>query len=265
MRPAGGARGHERFAAVEGQRDPAGGDAQQARAVLVDVERVRAPEIGCRRRSSADDELARRRGDDRVERPALQGQLMMSLTRRHEAHARIGIDRDLADRADVDARLRRAVGDERLADGNASAAGQRRRPDARLAGHAGDFPRRRRAHRAPGTGDHQYDGSRGGEQQSVPPAARALRVRFGEVWKWRHGPQPAQQLLETLNVGIGRPRSVPQVIVVHGCAGSTPSCSRSIFIPRCRFTRTDPGVRPVRAAISSPVMPSTRRISRVSR
>ena len=36
-------------------------------------------------------------------------------------------------------------------------------------------------------------------------------------------------------------------------------------MPRCRLTRTDPAVRPVRAAISGPVMPSTSRSVNVSR
>src|SRR6266516_7837748 len=43
------------------------------------------------------------------------------------------------------------------------------------------------------------------------------------------------------------------------------SFSRSCCIPRHRLTRTEPAVRPVRAAISGPVIPSTRRRIRVSR
>src|SRR6267142_1278356 len=38
-----------------------------------------------------------------------------------------------------------------------------------------------------------------------------------------------------------------------------PSFSRSICIPRCKFTRTDPAVSPVRSAISGPVIASTNR------
>ena len=41
--------------------------------------------------------------------------------------------------------------------------------------------------------------------------------------------------------------------------------SRSICIPRCKFTRTDPAVSPVRSAISGPVIPSTNRKISVSR
>ena len=48
-------------------------------------------------------------------------------------------------------------------------------------------------------------------------------------------------------------------------AGSRTSFSRSNFIPRCKLTRTEPGVNPDRSAISAPLMPSTRRISSVSR
>ena len=71
-------------------------------------------------------------------------------------------------------------------------------------------------------------------------------------------PQRRQQLLQPLDLRIGRSRTVPQVVFSH-------SNSRNIFIPRQRFTRTDSGVSPVRAAISGPVIPSTRRRISVSR
>ena len=74
--------------------------------------------------------------------------------------------------------------------------------------------------------------------------------------------------LQPCDLWIGRAAAVPQIVVVHGVHGihaSAPSRSRSCFMPRWRFTRTDAGVRPVRAAISGPVIPSTSRSTSVSR
>ena len=60
---------------------------------------------------------------------------------------------------------------------------------------------------------------------------------------------------------VRRTVTVPQIIVVHFASSN----SRNIFIPRHRLTRTESCVRPVCAAISGPVMPSTRRRINVSR
>src|SRR2546422_6405606 len=79
----------------------------------------------------------------------------------------------------------------------------------------------------------------------------------------------AEHQFEPLDFGVRIARSVPKVIVVHGVC-LVPclyleSWLRSSCMPRCKLTRTEPGVSPVRAAISVPVMPSTRRKIRVSR
>ena len=68
--------------------------------------------------------------------------------------------------------------------------------------------------------------------------------------------EDVQGPLDPLDLRVAAP-CVPEV-VAHV------SFSRSSFMPRCRLTRTDPGVSPVRSAISSPVMPSTSRSTSVS-
>src|SRR2546423_3569164 len=74
----------------------------------------------------------------------------------------------------------------------------------------------------------------------------------------------AEQPFEALDLFFALACLVPKV-VAHTPRPFIPSLSRRSFIPRCRLTRTDAGCRPVRAAISGPVMPSTRRITNVSR
>ena len=67
--------------------------------------------------------------------------------------------------------------------------------------------------------------------------------------------------------GVCRIPEIDVVEVVVRCRRHmvTPSRSRSRRKPRCRFTRTESGVRPVTAAISGPDSPSTSRSTRVSR
>src|SRR5829696_6004973 len=66
--------------------------------------------------------------------------------------------------------------------------------------------------------------------------------------------QATQNLFQLLYLRIGLTSLVPQIIFFHK-PSINPSRSRSCFMPRCRLTRTDAAVRPVRAAISGPVMP----------
>ncbi len=84
-------------------------------------------------------------------------------------------------------------------------------------------------------------------------AARSSQRRRG-----RRLCEDAQSALEPLDVRIRIAALVPEVV-------GHVSFSRSSFIPRCRFTRTDAAVSPVRSAISAPVIPSTSRSISVSR
>ena len=52
---------------------------------------------------------------------------------------------------------------------------------------------------------------------------------------------------------------------VHTASARGVSAARSSSRPRCKLTRTEPGAKPVRSAISGPVMSSSKRIIRVSR
>src|SRR5262249_37867941 len=80
-------------------------------------------------------------------------------------------------------------------------------------------------------------------------------------------PEPSEEVLEPADLRIRRTAAVPQVVVVVLAHPDPPWAilSRRSFIPRCRLTRTDPWVIPVREAISGPVIPSTRRRIKVSR
>src|SRR5207237_9942174 len=92
-----------------------------------------------------------------------------------------------------------------------------------------------------------------------PPALRERYAqRRGTVPRRREGP------LQPLDGGIRLSCSLPEIVVAHVLTLIS-SRSRKSFIPRCRFTRTESGVRPTRAAISGPLMPSTRRNTRGSR
>src|ERR1700720_1819085 len=106
------------------------------------------------------------------------------------------------------------------------------------------------------------------------------RDRGGNRQRWKEHPSPSQlrgnrelprlvtqraeNFFEPLNLRIGFSRSVPQVVVVHK-RSLMPSFSRKSFMPRCKLTLTDAAVRPVRKAISGPVIPSTSRNTSVSR
>ena len=136
-------------------QQPSRGDAQRG-AILVDVQRYRS-----RGRSRSptviDDELPRRRRDESVQRATFERQLVVALAGIDEPDARVGVDRRLADGADVEARARGRVGHERLSNPEAAGPGKQRGPDARLSGHARHLPRARSARRLPGEADHRGD------------------------------------------------------------------------------------------------------------
>src|SRR5207249_5740909 len=86
---------------------------------------------------------------------------------------------------------------------------------------------------------------------------------FGQFRRRAIGPERRKEAFETLHFGVRLPRAIPKIVVTHEASLPSNFSLRS-FIPRCRFTRTDAGVSPVRSAISGPDIPSTRRRTRVS-
>src|SRR5581483_7473395 len=115
----------------------------------------------------------------------------------------------------------------------------------------------------PGTGARAQDES--GQQEGGGNAADYGVAQARPAANGDHAaavPERLQQMLQPLDLRIGHARLVPQ-IVAH--ARLRARASRSKCMPRCRFTRTEPSVRPVRSEISGPLMPSTRRRTRVSR
>src|SRR5204863_5201298 len=102
-----------------------------------------------------------------------------------------------------------------------------------------DLPRRTRAPSGePEAGHRDEQSGRGGDRDEPPaegPSARGRR----ELRGWTFGAQRGEDTLEALHRRVGLARAVPEVLVAHDAA-SLPSLSRSISIPRWRFTRTDP-------------------------
>ena len=114
---------------------------------------------------------------------------------------------------------------------------------------------------ASGAGHHERGSCRQiAERERTAPG---LRCDVRPCWRNGRGPQGAEHSLESLDLR-DPPRSDP-TDTRHSRWASPCSRARSNFMPRCRFTRTDAGVSPVRSAISGPVMPSIRRSANVSR
>ena len=164
----------------------------------------------------------------------------------------------IADRPDVDPGARRGVGRDRPAptgsrDGasirvpatdGAPASDCTVHPDDRIADANQAAPATRTSDAA-AVSDLQR---RGGE---AAPRRRAGRQQERRVLVAIR----LEQRLEADDLRIGLAGAVPQVVVVRRARRVVRhrfSFSRSIFMPRCRFTRTEPGVRPVRSAISGP-------------
>src|SRR5215472_2290127 len=138
--------------------------------------------------------------------------------------------------------------------------------------------------------DHSNgDGQRG--RQTHPPWKRGPPSGWSDVRKnWcRAGmTKSSKDPFQPLHLRIRFARPIPQIVVVScngfvwclvflpiphhcdSCCGLSfltleRKAARSCCIPRCKLTRTEPVVIPVRAAISGPVMPSTSRRISVSR
>ena len=95
----------------------------------------------------------------------------MRVARLDQPHARVRADGHLADRADLDARARRRVCRQRLADRDPSFACHRLRSDPRLAAQARHLPRRALLRRLPRDPDHHRDRGRRGQRRREEPDA----------------------------------------------------------------------------------------------
>ncbi len=106
---------------------------------------------------------------------------------------------------------------------------------------------------------------RGRGEQDGPAWRRPDLLRQGRQWPARVG-ERRQQSLERHRVVVALAAAIPQVVVAraHDRPASVKS-GRSFAMPRVRFTRTEPCVMPVSAAISGPLRPSTKRRTSVSR
>src|SRR5258705_3037976 len=96
------------------------------------------------------------------------------------------------------------------------------------------------------------------------PASPMNQQLLGNRERPRLIAQCSQDLLELLNLRVRLTGLVPQVFFFHTLSLML-SLSRNSFMPRCRLTRTEAGVSPVRVAISGPVIPSTSLKTSVSR
>lgn len=208
--------------------------------------------------------MARRRVDDGGERAVRQLQLVPRDAGRDDAHARPRRQLDVTELGDGQPHAA-ALAVEPSADGQPRRAGQRAAVDGR-----GAVAHRR----GPGRGalppprlDNQERDERGRDRrQPGGDPDRATRPPRRQPRRRATVAERPQQALETLDLGI-RLAPLVEEIVTHDAATfpSMPSLSRKSFIPRCKLMRTEPGSRPVTAAISGPLMPSHRRMTNVSR
>ena len=276
-------RRHERFAAVVFERDPAGDHGEHAGAVFVDEQVVDAAEVGRGRRRRVDHELAGRRDDEgvracrararadggrRASRPggrACRCRLVtcrMVLTSRRARDDEFGAQR-LTDRDRPPGR----------ASSSRCAAGRGCWPQppgsalSRVATSTRSSARSRPRRRAPARGSEAC-----GAQSSAGSAERVCAACYAAFdldrphgsdgrHPWRRPQARASARAARRPDRAGPIR--PEVVVTHGRAIRV---SRGASSCRGAGSRsTDAGVRPVRSAISWPLIPSTSRMSSVSR
>ena len=232
------------------EADPTGLNADQPAAIFVHLERVEAAQVGGYGRRRVHYEGARRRQDKCVDEAMLERHALLIGAGALQAQAAVGFHFDEADTADVHGGVPAGAGFERLADGKAARSASRARhlPALGCAAPVANGEPRSSGHQSGGCGD------------SAPTRTRPQQ----QFRRSMIGAKPAQKALEPLDLGVRLTRAIPKVIVSHARSSQSSFC-RSCFIPRCRFTRTEAAVMPVRAAISSPVMPSTSRSMSVSR
>ena len=189
-----------------------------------------------------------------------------------------GCDLEAADPADEHHRRRTRVGLHPTSGHDLRMARERRRGDGRHAldaGHAPGLGRQLLPWREPCGADRDQRERSSGQPCAPGQGRLARRTRHrqrerGPLLRRRCG-ELREQRLEARHVLIGRSRAIPEILVVHRIhqrvlvAAVPSSACRKSFMPRHRLTRTESGVRPVRRAISGPVIPSTSRRTSVSR
>ena len=267
--PDAGPRGAQRAAAGRTTRcrgteaDPAREDAEEAGAVVGHFERVLAAEVHRHRRGRVHEEAAGRRPDARVE--AGRGQ------RSSRCRSRARVD----ERAD-------ASGD-RSPPGRSASTFTRAREPASVSSHSPTRSRSTRDTASPAGVDASLVTS---HDPPCPPvdsqvpviasaseAAACQRREGAPEWPPRglssRSGRAAACVAGRAGARAARPRDRALRSRPRDSRRSRPcllpSLSRSISIPRWRFTRTEPAVSPVRSAISGPVIPSTSRRIRGSR
>src|ERR1035437_10116317 len=297
------ASGDEGLVAIQLESDPPERSAHESGTRIVHLQGVRATQVHRDSRGRVDHELAGRGPDIGVNGSAIQGNPLQASAHGKQAQACARLHLDLADTFSLQAGARLVVGFKYLA--NAEAVGSffaadRLSSDPRCSGEAGYIPTRDGyggwvafAQQKCDYGDdyHGGGGRRQNGKKSHPPRKEPVSSAADDLRKYRSGAvmsELCEQSFQPLDFRIGLARSIPQIVValclwvvfgavvfrVHdygvSCCGSLLlgfglSFARSWCMPRCRLTRTEPGVRPVRAAISGPVMPSTSRRINVSR
>ena len=212
-RDAGGAGGDEGFAIAHLERHPADRNAQDAVALVIDVERVFAAEVHGSGGRRIDHEFARGRPDEGVQFASLQDEAFAAggaqYRVRREVHA-----------ADL-------IGFQTYG----RITGAHDLPLAQT--RAGQLPRGTLR----GGRHHQHQRGGGSDQGGSKRPRRARRTREATVAV----AQRREALFQACHLQIRRTGTVPQIIVVHFVSSN----SRNIFIPRHKLTRTDSCVSPV--------------------
>ena len=223
------------------------------------LQRVRAPEVDRGGRRRVDEEQPRRRPDQRANLPVVERHAVLAGARRDQPDAAVRLDVHDADRSRRRCRARDTPSVVMTSPtGSRDGASIARAGDRRRAGQRLHRPSRRDRiananHAAPATRTSDAAAARTciaactakrrgahGARAAAGAAARRVAVAARAALRGGRPPHRARR---------SRPRDSRRCasLVRHRS-----SFSRSIFMPRCRFTRTDPGVRPVRSAISGP-------------
>ena len=258
--------GNKRFSSLGFEGDPAGCDVEQTDSRLVHFKRIGAAEVHRHGGRSLHGEEARRRPDRGVHFPPSQRKAVVVGPGFEQANARVGIHVNFADYPNADPGARRAVGFQPLSDCQASRRGNAFRAYSRSPFKADHFPRRSfPSQQEPACNNQDDCGGSDCQLNAVAEENASLSQTqvFGQFRRRAIGPERRKEAFETLHFGVRLPRAIPKIVVTHEASLPSNFSLRS-FIPRCRFTRTDAGVSPVRSAISGPDIPSTRRRTRVS-
>src|SRR6266850_4567217 len=221
----------EGFVAVELEADPAHGGAQKARAGIVHVQRVDAPQIHGDRGRGVHDKLAGRRPDGGANRSALEREPLVAGAIGHQPETRASVDFDSAGFIERDCGPRGIVSFKGLSNAqfpNRRVSADGFRTDAGRAFEARHIPGRSQIGDRSGAQEekqrnrnHQDGGNCAQCQRQTETQKARVRFRWANLYnlfegrRWTVVAITTQHFFELLNFGIRVAGAVPQVVVFH--------------------------------------------------